>query len=284
MLVVFLAACGGGGGGGGTGGGGGGGGVIPTPAPIPSVTTASGRVVNDANGAPMSGVKVALRPWIACATPTPTSISCPTPLPAPQATTAADGTFTLTNAPDGHYMLIVGNDVPGDASATTVHDQITLGGGAQTLTAPILPPVPTVTPPAWETNGSYRIAVVDPVTEAPCFNEFNIKRQANALPQVVADEWLTENIRDVTRFVDSGSYVSPPWSGNNNGNLADSIGGISGGTSCTQMVDASFVSGSSALDPEVIWYAGYYMTSIVGREQLVPDPATVQSSRGIVWP
>jgi len=281
LLVATLAACGGGGGGGGTGGGGGGG-IIPTP--VPSLTTASGRVVNDANGTPLSGVKVALRPWTACATPTPTTIACPTALPAPQATTAADGSFSLANAPNGHYMLIVGNDVPGDASETTVHDQITLSGGAQTLNAPNLPPVPTVTPPAWETNGSYRIGVVDPTTEAPCFNEFNVKRQANALPQIVADEWLAENIRDVTRFVESGSYVSPPWSGNPNGILADLLDAIAGGSSCGQMVDPAFTLGSPAMDPRVLWYGGYYAIGVAGRDQFPRDPATVPSANGVVWP
>jgi len=282
LLVATLAACGGGGGSGGTGGGGGGG-IIPTP--IPSLTTASGRVVNDANGTPMSGVKVALRPWTACATPTPTTIACPTALPAPQTTTAADGSFILSNAPNGHYMLIVGNDVPGDATVTTVHDQITLSGGAQTLNAPNLPPVPTVTPPAWETNGSYRIGVVDPTTEAPCFNEFNLKRQSNALPQVVADEWLTENIRDVTRFVESGSYFAAPWPGNQYGSLQYAIALIAGGTSCSQMIDPAFAPGAdaNATDPRTTWFGGYY-NSIAGRAQYPLDPPTVPDSHGIVWP
>ena len=280
--AIALCACGGGGGGGGTSGGGGGG-LPPAPTPTPAFTTASGKVVSDTNGAALGGVKVALRPWSVCTAPTPSTVSCPTPLPAPQATTAPDGTFTLANAPNGHYMLIIGNDVPGDATTTTVHDQITLNGGAQTLTAPILPPVPTVTPPAWETSGSYRIGAVDPATEAPCFNEFNLKRQANALPQVVADEWLTENIRDYTRYVVSGTFVVPPWAGNMNGGLADLVATIAGGSSCAQMVDPTFAAGSPALDPRTLWFAGYY-NNVAGRGQFPLDPATVPSTVGIVWP
>ncbi len=149
------------------------------PAPAQTTTTATGTVVNDANGAPLAGVPVKLMPWTTCAaTPVPaTSVTpeadgCATPLPQPQATTNAQGQFTLANAPNGQYILVIGTDTvstpppayapptPNPAPtpcgaageqgcatptpapftvAATVHDSVTLTGGSQTLVAPTLP-------------------------------------------------------------------------------------------------------------------------------------------------
>ena len=88
--------------------------IVP---PLASGTTnASGVVVDDASGSPLAGVPVKLMPWGPCgATPAPSSITpendgCPTPLPSPQATTNAQGDFTLNGAPNGHYLLVIGTD------------------------------------------------------------------------------------------------------------------------------------------------------------------------------
>ena len=195
LVLAALAAC-----------GGGGGSNPPTPtatsvataSTTPSTTNASGTVVDDGTGMPLAGVAVKLMPWAPCGpTPQPaTSITpendgCPTPLPSPQATTASNGTFTLNGALSGHYILVIGADTvstppagyvppscatncgtPTPAPFTvqaTVHDNVTLTGGNQTLLAPTLPAVPSgYTPPTWETNGDYRLATLDAAKEMPC--------------------------------------------------------------------------------------------------------------------
>ena len=281
--AIALCACGGGGGGGGTSGGGGGG-LPPAPTPTAAFTTASGKVVSDTTGAALGGVKVALRPWAACTAPTPSTVSCPTPLPAPQATTAPDGTFTLANAPNGHYFLTIGDDVPG-STVTTDHANVTLGGGTVVLQAPAMPPVPMVTPAPWETNGDYRIQTLDAATEAPCFAEFNIQRANHSLPAVVADEWLLETSRAFQQNHASATPSNPPWAGNSNGVLADKIDLISGGSVCGAMVDGAFVSPTSAaLNILTTWYGGYYVTLVYGIEQEMADPATTASTKGVIWP
>ncbi len=285
VAPLAVAACGGGGGGGGTGGGGGGGGgVIPTPTPPPSTTNSSGTVVDDTSGSPLAGIRVALRPWTACTTPTPTSVSCPTPLPAPQATTAANGTFTLSGAPNGHYFLVIGDDTPG-SNTTTVHANVTLSGGTVALVAPTMPPIPTITPHPWESNGDYRIQTLDAVTMQPCFTEFNLQRVGHLLPQVVADEWLLENIRDVTRYQQSGWFANPPWVGNANGGLSDTYDGLVGGSTCPALADSPFtVPGSAAFNPLTIWYGAYYVNAVSGNQQEQADPATLASAKGVIWP
>ncbi|NNM93690.1 MAG: hypothetical protein HKL92_10145, partial [Candidatus Eremiobacteraeota bacterium] len=151
--VALLVACGGGGGPSPVPGGG----STPTPvsspgitpSPVPPTTNASGVVVNDADGQPLAGVRVVLMPWAPCgATPAPASITpendgCPTPLPSPQATTNPTGQFVLNGAPNGHYLLVIGTDSTNttDPVQATVHDNVTLSGGNQTLLAPVLPPV-----------------------------------------------------------------------------------------------------------------------------------------------
>ena len=159
-------------------GGGSAAGIVPSPPATNTQTTnASGTVVDDGTGMPLAGVAVKLMPWAPCGpTPAPaTSITpendgCPTPLPSPQATTSSNGTFALNGAPNGHYLLIIGADAvatvppgyttpPGNCSPNpcpaptpvnftvqaTVHDNVTLDGGNQTLQAPTLPAVPRVT-------------------------------------------------------------------------------------------------------------------------------------------
>jgi hypothetical protein len=282
FLMTALAACGGGGGNGGPPGGG----IVPTTAPTgtptPGITTttASGSVIDDGTSAPKSGVKVVLRPWVACTTPTPTTLACPTPLPAPQATTDALGNFTLANAPNGHYFLVIGDDTPG-TNVTTVHANVTLSGGTVALVAPVLPPIPTYTPPATEAGGKYRIRALDPTTEVPCITEFNAKRAATGLPQLVADEWLLENVIGWNANRLNGSPSSPPWPGNANGGLADGL--IAGaGATCLQMVDGTY-GGSLYADPRTQWY-GAHDTFAYGSQQVVIDPATQASTKGVVWP
>lgn len=280
VVALSLAACGGGGGG----GTGGGGGILPTggPSSTPAITTtATGRVVSDTDGSPIAGVRVALRPWAACTTPTPTSVSCPTPLPAPQATTAADGTFTLASAPNGHYLLVIGDDTPGQTLTSVVHDQITLTGGSQALVAPTMPPVPTITPPAWETGGAYRIATLN-ANDKECIARMDADRATRNLPALVEDEWLHESSVQVGAYHYSPSGTAAPWPNNTNGGLADTYGGGSGGTSCDFIADGSFTAGSPLLDPRVQWLGAYYNgNSIV---QATSDPVTLPSTKGVVWP
>ena len=180
VAALALAACGGGSGGG---GGGGGGGILPTPTPPPTTTTASGTLVSDPAGTPISGVHVALQPWAAYPTPGPS----PTPL-AITATTDGSGDFTLANVPNGQYLLVIGSDDPNDTTTPTIHDHITLTGGAQALLAPTLPSVSTlVTVNSVESGGKYRFR---PLTNS-CFAEVNAARTAT--PKLVADEWLLES-------------------------------------------------------------------------------------------
>lgn len=290
LLLLCLVACSGGGGGSAPSGGG----YTPptaTPVPTPTVTpsiapaaltNASGIVVDDANGVPLAGVRVAVEPWIAGATP----------LPAPQATTLADGTFALDNVPNGHYILVIGNDVPGDTAQTTVHDNVTLTGGAQVLHAPTLPPVPTITPPAWETNGSYRLSTIDATTEAPCITAFNTERTNRSLPQVVADEWLTENTRAAVEYIQSPSFVPGKlWPGNAYGWLTTGSMQSGGGTTCAATnVSASFSQKVPyATSPDTRWFSGEFVvygggTQSVGLTQFPIDPRAFTDPNVPVWP
>src|SRR5438270_12512916 len=105
VAAVAATGCGGGGEGSASGGVP----VEPCPGsaacPAPSTTTASGILVDDPSGAPLSGVSVRIAPWSAGATP----------LPSPQTTTAADGSFSFSVA-NGHYLLIIGSDSSSDAT------------------------------------------------------------------------------------------------------------------------------------------------------------------------
>ena len=269
-LAASLAACGGGGpspvpnGGGST----------PTPVSSPvstpgsSTTNASGVVVNDANGQPLAGVRVVLMPWGPCgATPAPASITpendgCPTPLPSPQATTNPTGQFVLNGAPNGHYLLVIGNDSTTDTGTiqATVHDNVTLSGGNQALLAPTLPPVPTITPSPWEQNGEYRLATLNATSEAPCFVDWQNERAANGLATGSIDEWLLENVRAFNTYRQNPNYANAPWPGNPFGVLTTGSDG-SGGANCQQGIAASFSPGANAyaVDPRAEWFAGQFV-------------------------
>ena len=310
-MVAGLVACGG--------GGssnplpiGGGGGASPTPVSSPvttpgsATTNASGVVVNDANGSPLSGVRVVLMPWGngpgTCGTPpplaqaTPENDGCPTPLPSPQATTNASGQFTLNGAPNGHYLLVIGNDSTSDTDPVqaTVHDNVTLAGGNQTLLAPTLPPVPTITPQPWETNGEYRLATLSPTTETPCFVDWQQERAANNLPAGSIDEWLLENVRAFNTYRQDPAFTNPPWTGNRWGVLT-TASPDGGGTSCQENIVTYFPPtnfngyDTYTLNPQTEWFAGQYLTgsSTVSVEETAEfpiDPRSFTDPNVPVWP
>ncbi len=169
ILMGLLCACGGG--------------VSTTPSAAPStqaaaMTSAQGVVVEDSNDKPIGGAQVSLSPWVRGATPIP------------EATSAPDGTFSFAAKP-GHYLL----NIHLDAAHTDVHDNVKLAGGQQMLKASALPLVPDYTPTPAERSGNYRLATLDPVTEVPCLQDYNAVRISRGENPVVADEWLTENVR-----------------------------------------------------------------------------------------
>ena len=267
VLCALLTACGGGGGGGGT--------TPATATPIqtpttpPTSTNASGQVVDDASGSALAGVNVSLEPWTAGATP----------LPAPVATTDSNGNFTLTNAPNGHYLLIIGSNSATDTTRATVHDNVTLQGGNQTLSAPTLPTVHAYTPPAWETNGKYRLAQPDATTEVPCFTRFNSDRAGVTQPAVPLDEWSLENSRanvadQLSSQVQAGAYISTQHT--------QAASGV--GSSCNIMVDFSFPPNSNAYanDPRVAWFGGKYNAS--GTMEAPFDPRGYTDPNYPNWP
>ena len=259
------------------------GGATPTPVSSPvttpgsqTTTNASGVVVNDANGSPLAGVPVKLMPWGPCgATPAPSAITpendgCPTPLPSPQASTNPQGQFALNGAPDGHYLLVIGTDSTADTDPVqaTVHDNVTLSGGNQTLLAPTLPPVPTITPAPWETNGEYRLATLDPTSETPCFADWQQERAANNLPAGSIDEWLLENVRATNTFQQRPNYYNAPWSGNPFGSITTGNEGQSGGTSCQSGIAAIFapgyLTGAFANNAQIEWFAAQWVPYVPG--------------------
>jgi hypothetical protein len=284
-IAAALAACGGGGGSSGTTPPPGFTSVIGTATPTSSTTNASGILVDDGTGAPLAGVAVKLMPWATCAaTPSPaTSITpendgCPTPLPAPQVTTGSNGSFTLGGVANGHYLLIIGTDTvstppagyapptcttncgtPTPAPFTvvaTVHDNVTLTGGNQTLAAPTLPTVPSgYVPPMWETNGDYRLATLNAQTEMPCYIAWQYERSQNNLAGSSVDEWLTENERANLAYAVEDDQINPVV-------LSSKPAEVSGGTSCmTGLVSQVFVSGANsfAVDPRALWFDGAYV-------------------------
>lgn len=295
VLCALLTACGG--------GGGTGGGTpatnppaTPTPCPAgdtgtppncvaPTTTNASGTVVNDANGSALAGVTVVLEPWTAGATP----------LPAPQATTDASGNFTLANAPNGHYLLVIGNDTPGQTATAVVHDNVTLTGGTQSLKAPTLPTIPGYTAPAWETNGDYRIASLDATNEVPCFTAWNNDRAAHSLTKAVPDEWLQESTRAQWSFSANGSSGSRPA---NNGYLTgNNAGGGGGGTCQSAYVDPVFAGAvgtstqNEALSSSTLWLGANWKqftfnnsTQFAGTAQFPYDPRFQADISGLSWP
>ena len=291
--LTHLAACGGGGGGGSTPPAGGG----PTPCPagytgtppncIAPVTPASvsGRVVDDTSGASLPGIKVGLAPWISGATPTP------------EGTTAPDGSFTFTAQP-GHYLLVIGSDSSSDTTRATIHDNVTLVPGANALQAPVLPPWPTVTPPPWETNGTYRLGTIDATTELPCFNSYNTHRTGLSLAPAVFDEWLKENARDATTWHRSGVYNPANQTAASHA-LTMGNGGAVGGTDCaTSMIAFEFSGSTTDLNSPPYythnannqWFGGNYFAfhpgdtlSASGIDEFPIDPRFQADSIGN-WP
>jgi hypothetical protein len=289
--------------------------VIGTPTPTSSTTNAGGILVDDSTGAPLAGVAVKLMPWASCAaTPSPaTSITpendgCPTPLPSPQVTTASNGTFTLGGVANGHYLLIIGTDTvstppagyapptcttncgtPTPAPFTvvaTVHDNVTLTGGNQTLVAPTLPTVPSgYIPPMWETNGDYRLATLNAQTEMPCYIAWQYERAQNLLAGSSVDEWLTENERADL------SYVVSNDGGNasvlTTGNTSDS-----GGASCAvSLINSTAFNSNYATDPRTEWFGGQYAfyqpgspVSAFGLAEFPIDPRSFTDTNHPVWP
>ena len=307
--ALLLSACGGGGGTSGPGGGppptvipt-----LTPTPTPTPATTTiARGTLVDDPSGTALSGVRVQLDPWIAYATPGPT------PTPIAESTTDAQGHFTIS-APNGTYLLVIGPDavntpppgwstpapsatdtpIPGASGwRATIHDRIVLTGGG-TLSAPIpllaptMPPQPLYTPPAVETSGNYRLATLDPLTEAPCILAWNSLREANGLSAAVADEWGLENARAIDNDGNpaaSGQTITFITSGNDI---------VSGGANCaTNIVGYAFSSGVQgwARNSESHWFSGQYIPysarySAVGSAIFPIDPRVNVDPNNLIWP
>jgi hypothetical protein len=234
-----------------------------------------------AGGAPLAGVSVKLMPWSPCAaTPSPsTSITpendgCPTPLPSPQATTAANGTFTLNGVPNGHYVLVIGSDgvstpppgytlpgctvncgTPTPAPFTvqaTVHDNVTLTGGNQMLKAPTLTAMPGgYTPPTWETNGDYRLATLNTTLEMPCYIGWEYERSQNGLAGSSVDEWSTENVRAIYAFATSTANTGQTVNTLTTGNEFDS-----GGTDCANSLIVPAFPNTYSTNPRTIWFGG----------------------------
>ncbi len=224
---------------------------------------------------------------------TPENDGCPTPLPCPQATTNPQGQFVLNGAPNGHYLLVIGTDavatplpgyspgpqptpttVPCPTGQTppcyaapeptaapftvqaTVHDNVTLTGGNQTLLAPSLPPVSAgYTPPVWETNGDYRLATLDKATEMPCLVAWQYERVQHGLAMSSVDEWSLENVRAVNAYFQTPNATTA---------TLISLGGSqnSGGTDCANanLIPAFTVNTaqSNSLTPQVPWFFGQY--------------------------
>ena len=307
ILATLLCAC-----------GGGGGATLPlnpiaTASPSSgATTTASGIVRDDDSGTAIAGARVVLMPWGPCgATPpatalTPENDGCPTPLPSPQATTRADGSFTLNGAPNGHYVLVIGDDAvstpppnystptpcgavcptPTPAPFTvraTVHDNVTLSGGNQLLRAPVMPAVPTIVPPAWETNGDYRLATLDATTEMPCYIAWQYQRAAHHLAASAVDEWLTENVRAVNAYAQIPNAQSAPLLTTGNAQIA-------GGSSCADLIDNYVFSngGLDALRQQIVWFGARYSlynggTEAFGLSEFPLDPRLVSQQTGSYW-
>ncbi|MGA8841195.1 MAG: hypothetical protein WB491_11960, partial [Candidatus Aquilonibacter sp.] len=209
---------------------------------------------------------------------TPENDGCPTPLPSPfQTTSAANGTFTL-DAPSGHYLFVIGADavatvppgyatppsscsgtcptpspVPGTPMQATVHDNITLTGGSQTLVAPTLPSVPAgYTAPEWETNGDYRLATMNASTEMPCLIAWQYERAQSGLAGSSVDEWLLENVRANNAYAATGATGAIP---------SVSTGGTAttGGVTCATDIAYQFTGVNNyATDPRALWFAGQF--------------------------
>ena len=261
---------------------------------------------------------------------TPENDGCPTPLPSPQATTNPQGQFTLNGAPNGHYLLVIGTDTvatplpgysPGPVPTpttipcptgqtppcyappeptpapftvqATVHDNVTLTGGNQTLHAPTLPPVPAgYTPPVWETNGDYRLATLNEATEMPCLVAWQYERALRGLSMGSVDEWELENTRALNAFAQTpggpGTQVEP---------FFISFGGYQnvGGADCANanvILAFNNPAQNNSLVPQVPWFFGQYdfyipgvsTTSAYGLSEFTQDPRNNTYPNAPTWP
>jgi hypothetical protein len=217
-------------------------------------------------------VKVVLEPWTALATP----------LPSPQATTDANGNFVLAAAPNGHYLLVIGRNSPTDTTSTTIHDNVTLSGGNQTLVAPTLPSMPGYTPPAWETNGTFRLSHVDTTTELPCFQRFNQDRANASQSAVPLDEWVLENVHTNNANTFSNQPVTYKFLSSQDGALS------SGAPGCNALIDFQFSSsGAYGADARVVWFGAAVLhgaTSYVGTVEAPFDPRGYTDPNYPMWP
>lgn len=163
----------------------------------------------------------------------------------------------------------------------TVHDDVTLTGGNQTLLAPTLPPVPTVTAPPWETNGEFRLATLDPTSEMPCYLDWQYERATNNLPEGSIDEWLLENVRATNAFLQSPNHYPAPWPGNPNGSITTGGEWQEGGVSCQSGIASSFVPGANtyAVDPRTEWFAGQFVpyNSVHSAQEIAEFPIDPRS-------
>ena len=281
---VFLAACGGGGAAGGGSlavSGTGGNFTTPTPAPASS-TTAQGALVDDPSGTPLSGVPVRLDPWTVYPTPGPT------PTPIATATTDPSGHFAIS-AMNGTYLLVIGSDSNTDTTRPTIHDKIVLNGQS-VLTAPTMPPIPGVTPPAVETSGNYRLASIDQTKELPCIQEWDAQRIAHSLPLSVIDQWLTENVRAVAAQSQT-AYIGDVSASNPYGFLTSANAKVQGGTNCKGIIDFTFSQTDAyALNPSSIWFAGTYLAyqggtaSAYGINEFPYDTRVYVDPSAVAWP
>jgi hypothetical protein len=172
--------------------------VAPGPVAPASRTTAYGYVLDDPSGSPLAAIAVKLYPWKSCKVVSRQQLDCPKALRSTQ--TADDGKFTLTNVPNGHYLLVIGSDSTSDFTRPTIHDSVQIRGGSQKLVAPTLPKVPKYEgihgykPPAVEVSGKYRLVTMNPY-ETKCLGELDTWRAQHRLLSEVEDEWLSENTR-----------------------------------------------------------------------------------------
>jgi hypothetical protein len=189
--------------------------------------------------------------------------------------------------PNGHYVLIIGSNNTTDATWATVHDNVMLTGGVVALTAPTLVAVPTYTPPATETSGSYRLAHLDPAAEAPCLQAFNADRASNGLPAAVEDEWLTENVRANQSFFFSATFAGTLYPLSSGG-----VNGLGGTGACSQTINSAFPVNPYAMSVQTLWFGGSETTQVAeGRgsqistmAQFVVDPRASTDPNYPTWP
>jgi hypothetical protein len=219
-------------------------------------------------------------------------VSCPTALPAPQATTDASGRATLANVPNAEYLLVIGSDSKADTTRATVHDHVKFTGGTVMYAAPSPVPVPLVTPNAWETNGDYRLAIIDQNTELPCFSDFNTLRTSAGLSTLVFDEWLMENVREWALARQNPAYSAGLADPRNAwGYLTTGDVNVSGGSSCTSIAQANAFNLTKpySTDARTQWFGGQWVTftssaSAVGTIEFPIDPRAVRDPNALPWP